>query len=54
VLTLKEFDESLTLDHKQQWSDISQHVSRNIMPAIDRTLKEKNFVYTKSELKYVL
>jgi hypothetical protein len=44
----------LRLDHQQQWSDIEQHIHRNIMPAIDRVLKEKNFVYTKSELKYVL
>ncbi|CAG8640902.1 6285_t:CDS:2 [Funneliformis caledonium] len=36
VLTLKEFDKSLMFDHKQQWSDISQHVSRNIMPTINR------------------
>jgi hypothetical protein len=46
-------DDSLNLDYTKQWSDISSHVARKIMPAIDKALSGR-IRYQRTELKYVL
>jgi hypothetical protein len=53
VQVLSGLDSSLALDHTVQWNDISKHVSQDIMPAIDRAMRDR-VSYTQTELKYVL
>ncbi|CAG8632023.1 9526_t:CDS:2, partial [Funneliformis caledonium] len=53
IQILSDLDGSLSLDHKNTWNDISDHVSKNIMPAIDKTLN-KRMVYNQTELKFIL
>ncbi|PKY47385.1 hypothetical protein RhiirA4_421353 [Rhizophagus irregularis] len=53
VQILAGLDSSLSLDHTQPWNEIQSHVSKDIMPAIDKALKDR-IVYNQTELKYVL
>ncbi|PKY62241.1 hypothetical protein RhiirA4_488380 [Rhizophagus irregularis] len=53
VQILSCLDPSLSLDHKKKWSEISDNVSKKIIPAINNTLRNK-MTYTLTELKFVL
>ncbi|UZO27170.1 uncharacterized protein OCT59_019376 [Rhizophagus irregularis] len=53
VQILKGLDDSLTIDHKNRWTDIERHVTQDTIPAIKRVLGNK-FQYTDIELKKVL
>ncbi|CAB5388123.1 unnamed protein product [Rhizophagus irregularis] len=53
VQILAGLDSSLSLDHTQPWNEIQSYVSKDIMPAIDKALKDR-IVYNQTELKYVL
>ncbi|CAB4374406.1 unnamed protein product [Rhizophagus irregularis] len=53
VQILAGLDSSLSLDHMQPWNEIQSHVSKDIMPAIDKALKDR-IIYNQTELKYVL
>jgi uncharacterized protein YqgV (UPF0045/DUF77 family) len=53
ILILSGLDDSLTLDHTQQWTDIFNYVTRDIMPAINTAIGTR-IEYKQTELKYVL
>ncbi|CAG8528631.1 10875_t:CDS:2 [Funneliformis caledonium] len=53
IQILSGLDDSLSLDYKNTWNDISDHVSKNIMLAIDKALN-KRMVYNQTELKFIL
>lgn len=46
-------DTSLSLDHTLPWTDIADHVAKDIMPAIDRAINGR-ITYNQIELKYIL
>lgn len=48
------FDESLSLDCTQTWNNISDHVYKDIMPAINSALRGRVVRYSNTELKNVL
>ncbi|CAB5303766.1 unnamed protein product [Rhizophagus irregularis] len=53
IQILAGLDSSLLLDHTQPWNEIQSHISKDIIPAIDKALKDR-IVYNQTELKYVL
>ncbi|CAB4429902.1 unnamed protein product [Rhizophagus irregularis] len=53
VQILAGLDDSLSLDHTKPWNEIYKHVSKNIMPAVDKALNGRIW-YNPTELKYVL
>ena len=50
---LSGLDDSLSLDHTKKWNKISNHVSKDIMPAINQALTGR-MLYKQTELKFVL
>ncbi|CAG8724433.1 2057_t:CDS:2, partial [Funneliformis caledonium] len=49
----KDLNNSLHLDPTKKWSEISQHVSKNIMKEIGKVLLGR-FRYKETELKWIL
>ncbi|EXX58085.1 uncharacterized protein OCT59_018279 [Rhizophagus irregularis] len=53
IQILADLDDSLSLDHTKPWNKIYKHVSKNIMPAVDKVLNSIIW-YNPTELKYAL
>jgi hypothetical protein len=53
VQILSGLDSSLKLDYESTWIEISEHVSKDIMPVIDKALHNR-MEYNQTELKFVL
>ncbi|RGB36326.1 hypothetical protein C1646_758225 [Rhizophagus diaphanus] len=53
VQILAGFDDSLSLDYTKSWNEIYKHVSKNIMPAVDKA-QNSRIQYKPTELKYIL